>query len=121
VALLRHFWIFLVAFVWAVAYLLRERVRPLVWAPLLLLAAALISGVGRRVAAFYLASFLLAAAGFVWSYWISPSPLDWHIATSAPRVVTVLILIGLAALVHLSGLLLNAFTRQRIACSARDG
>ncbi len=39
-ALLRHVWLLLVAFVWAVAYLLRGRVRPVVWAPLLLLAAA---------------------------------------------------------------------------------
>lgn len=87
----------------------------------LVVGAALISGVGRRVATFYLASFLLAAAGFVWSYWISSYPLEWHLQTSAGRVVAVLILIGLAALVHLSGLLLNAFTRQRIASAARDG
>jgi hypothetical protein len=77
------------------------------------IAAALISGIGRRIAAFYSGALLLAAAGFVWSYWISPNPIDWHLATSAPRVVTALLLISAAALIHLSGLLLNAFLQPR--------
>jgi hypothetical protein len=79
----------------------------------LMVAAALISGFGRRVAAFYLASFFLVWAGLVWSYWISPNPLDWHLGTSASRVVSVLMLICVAATVHLTGRLFNAHSAQR--------
>jgi len=86
----------------------------------LAIAASLASGVARRVAVFYLGSLAVAAAGLVWSYWISPNPIDWHLATSATRVVSVLVLIGLAALVHLSGALLNALTQHRLASPARD-
>lgn len=75
----------------------------------LVVTASLASGVGRRVAAFYLASFALVWAGLVWSYWISPNPIDWHLATSANRVISVLMFICVAAVVHLSGLLLSRF------------
>ncbi len=79
----------------------------------LAVAASLVSGVGRRVASFYLASFALTWAGLVWSYWISPNPLDWHIATSGSRVITVLMFICLAAVVHLSGLLLGGLLQRQ--------
>ncbi len=78
----------------------------------LVVTASLVSGLGRRVATFYLASFALAWAGLVWSYWISPNPLDWHLSTSASRVISVLMFICLAAVVHLSGLLLGALIQQ---------
>ena len=72
----------------------------------LVVVASLVSGVGRRVAAFYLGCFLLVWAAFVWSYWISPHDLEWHLATSVDRVVSIPMLVCLAALVHLSGMLL---------------
>lgn len=74
----------------------------------LVVTASLVSGLGRRVAAFYAGSFALVWAGLVWSYWISPNPLDWHLGTSVNRVISVLMLICLAALIHLSGLLWSA-------------
>lgn len=78
----------------------------------LVVAVSLVSGRGRSIAAFYLASFLLVWAGIVWSYWISPYPIDWHLGLSANRVVSVLVLICLAAVVHLSGSLLSGLRRK---------
>ena len=75
----------------------------------LVVVASLVSGVGRRVAAFYLGCFLLVWAAFVWSYWISPHDLEWHLATSVDRVVSIPMLVCLAAVLHLSGVLLAAF------------
>jgi hypothetical protein len=88
------------------------------WLQLLPLAAlavavSLVSGKGRGIAVFYLASFLLVWAGIVWSYWISPHPLEWHLGLSANRVVSVLVLLCLAAVVHLSGSLLSALQERR--------
>jgi hypothetical protein len=73
----------------------------------LIVLAALISGTARRVAAFYAASFVVVSAGFVWTYWLSPYPIGWHLENSANRVITVMLFICVAALVHVSGLLLN--------------
>jgi hypothetical protein len=78
----------------------------------LVVTASLLSGVGRRVAGFYLAAFGLLWAGLVWSYWISPNPLDWHLGTSVNRVIAVLMLICLAALLHVTGILLSALERR---------
>lgn len=72
----------------------------------LVVVASLLSGVARRVAAFYLGCFLLVWAAFVWSYWISPHDLEWHLSTSVDRVVSIPMLVCLAAVLHLSGLLL---------------
>jgi hypothetical protein len=77
----------------------------------LVIAASLISGVGRRVAGFYLASMLLICAGLVWSYWISPNPIDWHLDTSVNRVASLPVFVCVAAVVHLSGLLLSTLSR----------
>jgi len=77
----------------------------------LVVVACLVSGVGRRVAAFYLGCFLLVWAVFVWSYWISPHDLEWHLGTSVERVVSIPMLVCLAALAHLSGLLLGELRR----------
>ena len=74
--------------------------------------AALISGTGRRVAAFYLAAFAVVWAGFIWSYWLSQYPIEWHLETSANRVVSALMFICIAAVVHVSGLLLNALVQR---------
>ena len=74
----------------------------------LVVVASLVSGVGRRIAAFYLGCFLLVWAAFVWSYWISPHNLEWHLATSVDRVVSIPMLVCFAAVLHLSGVLLAA-------------
>lgn len=78
----------------------------------LVVVVSLVSGVGRRVAAFYLGCFLLIWAAFVWSYWISPHDLEWHLATSVDRVVSIPMLVCLAAVLHLSGLLLRTLTGE---------
>jgi hypothetical protein len=75
--------------------------------------AALISGTARRVAAFYAAAFVVVSAGFVWTYWLSPFPIGWHLENSANRVITVMVFICVAALVHLSGLLLSELKERR--------
>lgn len=97
------------------AHQLADQGRWLYLLPLaaLAIAAASISGIGRRVAGFYLLSFILVWAGLVWSYWISPHPIGWHLSTSASRVISVLVFIGLAAVIHLSGLLLSALGERR--------
>jgi hypothetical protein len=89
---------------------LSDQSRWLYLLPLAVLAvlAALISDTARRVAAFYAASFAIVCAGFIWTYWLSPYPIGWHLETSAGRVITVLLFIAIAAVVHVSGLLLNA-------------
>lgn len=80
---------------------------------ILVLAAALISGRGRRVAAFYLGSMFLVWAGLIWSYWISPHPIEWHLETSVSRVVSLVVFIGIAALVHVSGILFSELESAR--------
>lgn len=60
---------------------------------------------GRGLATFYLASALLVFASLVWAYWISPYELQWHLRTSVGRVVTVVVVIALAAALHLPALL----------------
>ncbi len=99
----------------SIADALTDQGRWLYLLPLAALVAtvSLVSGIGRRVAGFYLAAFWVAWAGLVWSYWISPNPLDWHLATSASRVVTVLVFICLAAVIHISGILLSALGRRK--------
>lgn len=79
----------------------------------LVIIAALISGTARRVAAFYAASFVVVFAGFVWTYWLSPYPIGWHLENSANRVITVMVFICVAGLVHLSGLLLSELQQER--------
>jgi hypothetical protein len=75
------------------------------------LVAALISGIGRRIALFYLVSLILSWASFVMTYWVSAYELSWYLETSVPRIVTVLVLICAAAVVHLSGLFLMTLGR----------
>jgi hypothetical protein len=81
----------------------------------LVVLAALISGIGRRAAAFYAATFLVVTAGYIWTYWLSQYQIGYHLETSVPRVISVLMLIAVAALVHISGLLLSALLAQRQA------
>jgi hypothetical protein len=92
----------------AIGHQLADQGRWLYLLPLavLVLVASLLSGIGRRVAGFYLVSLVLFWAGLVWSYWISPYPIGWHLSTSAGRVISVLMFICLAAVVHLSGVLM---------------
>lgn len=78
----------------------------------LVVTACLLSGIGRRIAGFYLASFLLVGAGLVWSYWIAPYPIEWYVENSVNRVVSLLMFICLASVVHLSGLLIDTLLRR---------
>jgi hypothetical protein len=74
----------------------------------MLVGFALVSGLGRRVAAFYLGAFVLIWAVFVWNYWISPIELSWYLETSAFRVVSIPIFVCIAAILHLSGIFVTA-------------
>jgi hypothetical protein len=58
---------------------------------------------GRRsIAAFYLASGVLAFAALVWVYWTSPTaPIDAFLASSAYRVVEILAALSFAAILQL--------------------
>jgi hypothetical protein len=86
----------------------------------LVVIAALISGAGRRVAAFYTAAFAVVCAGFIWNYWASELAIGWYLETSAGRIISVLVFICVAALVHVTGLLFNALMRPSVG-SAVDG
>jgi hypothetical protein len=56
----------------------------------------------RSLAAFYLGTGLLAFAALVWIYWISPTvPLDFFLASSSYRVVSVVAAIAFATLLQL--------------------
>jgi hypothetical protein len=60
-------------------------------------------GQRRSIAAYYLATGLIAFGALVWVYWISPTePLSYYLATSAYRVVAVLAAIAFAALLQLA-------------------
>lgn len=79
------------------------------WAYLVPLAAlmvtfALCSGLGRRIAAYYLGAFVLVWAVFVWNYWISEIDIGFYLASSVSRVVSVPIFIAAAAAIHLAGI-----------------
>ena len=57
----------------------------------------------RSLAAFYLATGLLAFVALVWIYWISPTvPLDFFLATSSYRVVSVVTAIAFATLLQVA-------------------
>ena len=76
------------------------------WVVPLALAAALVGVLGReerRAAGFYLVTGLGFYAVLIWTYWISPQDLAWHLETSAGRVIVSLVFVALAALVHLVG------------------
>jgi hypothetical protein len=77
-----------------------------------LLTFALISGLGRRVAAFYAGVFGLVWAVFIWNYWISPIELSWYLNTSDFRVVTVPIFVCVAAILHLAGIFVAELERN---------
>ena len=76
------------------------------WVVPLAIAAAVVGVLGReerRAAGFYLLTGLGFYAVLVWTYWISPQDLAWHLETSAGRVIVSLVFVALAALVHLVG------------------
>jgi hypothetical protein len=57
----------------------------------------------RKIAAFYLATGLMAFVALIWAYWISPTvPLDAYLAQSSYRVVATLAAISLAAVLQLT-------------------
>jgi hypothetical protein len=67
----------------------------------------------RSLAAFYVATGLLAFASLVWIYWISPTvPLDFFLATSAYRVVSVVAAIAFAALLQFASLDSRRFSAE---------
>jgi len=72
--------------------LLRDLLDPTAWLLLvpLGLAAVLLSlrfSARRSEAALVLGTFGLSFAGLVWTYWSTPFDLDWHLGTSATRVI----------------------------------
>jgi hypothetical protein len=71
----------------------------------LLVAAALATGVGRRAAAFYAFAALGIVASIVWSFVVTTATLDYQIETSAARVVMGVVFVAVAALVHVGGAL----------------
>lgn len=58
---------------------------------------------GARVALFYLVTAATVWALLVWAYWISPYDIDYHLRTSADRVVTGLVFVMVAAVLQLAG------------------
>jgi hypothetical protein len=88
---------------------------------ILVITACAVSGIGRRPALFYLGSGLLAWAAFIWGYWISPYELAWHLSTSVDRVVDGIMFICVAAILHLSGILIGALSEPSSTASAAPG
>ncbi|MBN9623598.1 MAG: hypothetical protein J0H06_11705 [Actinobacteria bacterium] len=82
--------------------------------------AALVSGLGRRIAVFYLVAFLLTLASFIFVYWVSTYELSWYLETSVSRTVTVLVLFCAAALVHLSGVFLASLGKPLVGSRSLD-
>jgi hypothetical protein len=74
----------------------------------LVVLACLVTGVSRRLAAFYAASATLVWALLVWAYWISHLDLGYHLESSVDRVVAVLLFVCAVAVLHLSGRLASA-------------
>jgi hypothetical protein len=74
-------------------------------AALALILAALVTRGLRRIAAFYMLAGLGTFASVIWAFMITPSPLDYQIATSVTRVVMGVAFVSVAALVQLGGML----------------
>ncbi|MDX6643053.1 MAG: hypothetical protein QOD76_1015 [Solirubrobacteraceae bacterium] len=60
---------------------------------------------GRRLAAFYLGTAVAFFALVLWSLVVIPNTLDFQLPSSAPRLISGIVFVGLAALIHLSGAL----------------
>jgi hypothetical protein len=58
-----------------------------------------------RVALFYLGTGIGFFLVITWAYTITSDPLAWQIQTASSRVITGIVLISVAAIVHLSGML----------------
>lgn len=87
--------------------LLRELTKDAMWLylPALFLAVALAGLAVRRVrpsAAIYLLFCVGYFAALVWAYSMSTHPLDWHLGTSAYRVVDGLIVVAAIGTAHLA-------------------
>jgi hypothetical protein len=61
----------------------------------------------RRVAAFYLLTGLVIFLSLLWAYMINPNAIGWYLATSAGRTVDGMMFVAMAAILHLTGLLLS--------------
>jgi hypothetical protein len=71
-----------------------------------LVAVCLVTGAGRRIAAFYAGIGLATFASIVWAYWISPNDLGWYLDTSVARTADAVVLLAIPAVLHLGGQLL---------------
>ena len=69
----------------------------------LVVGASLVAGVNRRAAALYLGSGVIMWALLVWAYWIYPLDLNFLLTTSPDRVITGLMFVCVAAVLHLTG------------------
>jgi len=65
--------------------------------------ASLVAGVNRRAAALYLGAGAIMWGLLVWAYWIYPLDLTFLLTTSPDRVITGLIFVCVAAVLHLTG------------------
>ena len=65
---------------------------------------------GRRLAVFYLATAVAFFVLLLWSQVVIPTALDFQLRSGAPRVISAVVFIGLAALIHLSGRLERELT-----------
>jgi hypothetical protein len=81
----------------AIAGMARQAFRPGSWTVLLplavlLCAAVLLAGRGRRLAIFALTVVSLTAAAVLWAYWIGKPNVHWYVHQSARRTVTTAVL-----------------------------
>lgn len=72
-----------------------------------LVVACLFVRVARRVATFYLLTGLVIFVSLLWAYMINPNAIGWYLATSADRTVDGMMFVALAAILHLTGLVLS--------------
>jgi hypothetical protein len=79
----------------------------------LVIVTCLWSGICRKVAVFYLASFVLVCVVYIWVYWSSLFEIHWYLRFSAERVVDGLVFICAVAVLHLSGILAAHLERPR--------
>jgi hypothetical protein len=108
------------ATVWALIKEIPRQGGWLVPAAVVLVIAALASGVARRAAVFYAVTAVVAFGSVVWSFMISRASLHWQISTAASRVVLGVVFIAIAAIAHLGGAFDSWFASRAFAHSATE-
>jgi hypothetical protein len=73
--------------------------------------AALLMGVLRRVAAFYVLAAVLSFATLLWAYWAGTTDIEFHLVTSASRTIVSLAFLAAAGAAHLLPALLERLGR----------